>query len=74
MRSWIYTGSVILCVALISCSGDQPKELLETAQFEEKQMNLPHARQLYEEVIRLYPTSTEAKTARARLAALTPAQ
>ena len=68
----MYTGAVILCVAQISCSGDQPKELLATAQFEEKQMNLPHARQLYEEVIRLYPTSTEAEAARARLAALTP--
>lgn len=74
MRPWIHAGAVILCVALISCSGDQPKELLETAQFEEKQMNLPHARQLYEEVIRLYPASTEAETARTRLAALTPAQ
>lgn len=74
MRQWIRAGAVILSVALISCSGDQPKELLETAQFEEKQMNLPQAKQLYEEVIRLYPASTEAEAARARLAALTPAQ
>jgi len=33
-------------------------------------MNLPHAKQLYEDVIRLYPTSKEAATARTRLAAL----
>lgn len=67
-----------LCALVLSltvaCTGDKPKDLLETAEFEEKQMNLPHARQLYEDVIRLYPTSTEAETARARLAALTPAQ
>lgn len=72
MRQSIHAGAVMLCLALISCGGDQPKELLATAQFEEKQMNLPHARQLYEEVIRLAPASPEAETARARLAALTP--
>lgn len=69
--------AMILCasvLAVAACSGDKPKELLETAEFEERQMNLPHARQLYEDVIRLYPTSKEAETARARLAALTPAQ
>jgi TolA-binding protein len=33
-------------------------------------MNLPHAKQLYEDVIRLYPTSKEAATARTRLNAL----
>ncbi len=52
------------------CTGDKAKEMLETAEFEERQMNLPHAKQLYEDVIRLYPSSTEADTARARLAAL----
>jgi TolA-binding protein len=58
------------CVVLLSCSGDKAKDLLETAEFEERQMNLPHAKQLYEEVIRLYPTSNEAATAQTRLAAL----
>ncbi len=62
--------SALCCVFLLSCSGDKAKELLETAQFEERQMNLPHAKQLYEDVIRLYPTSTEAATAQARLATL----
>jgi TolA-binding protein len=68
------TTRLILCalfsVLLLSCSGDKAKELLETAEFEERQMNLPHAKQLYEDVIRLYPTSKEAATAQARLAAL----
>ena len=39
-----------------------------------EQMNLPHAKQLYEEVIRLYPTSKEAATARTRLTALKHSQ
>lgn len=68
------TARLIFCafcfMLLLSCSGDKAKELLETAQFEERQMNLPHAKQLYEDVIRLYPNSKEATTAQARLAAL----
>ena len=61
---------LLCCILLLSCSGDKAKELFETAEFEERQMNLPHAKQLYEEVIRLYPTSKEAATARTRLNAL----
>ena len=68
------TVRLIPCVfcfmLLLSCSGDKAKEMLETAEFEERQMNLPHAKQLYEDVIRLYPTSKEATAAQARLAAL----
>jgi len=70
MRQWIHIGAVVFCVVLAACSGDKPKELLETAELEERQMNLPHAKQLYEDVIRLYPASEEAATARTRLAAL----
>ena len=66
---------LLACLLAVSaCNEDKPKELLETAEFEERQMNLPHAKQLYEDVVRLYPTSKEAEAARARLAALTPAQ
>ncbi|HKR80350.1 MAG TPA: hypothetical protein VJR69_11665 [Nitrospira sp.] len=61
---------ILLSLAVAGCSGDKAKELLETAQFEERQMNVPHAKQLYEEVIRLYPSSREAQTARERLAKL----
>jgi TolA-binding protein len=60
----------LCCILLLGCSGDKAKDLLETAEFEERQMNVPHAKQLYEEVIRLYPASKEAEAARARLAAL----
>lgn len=67
-------GLCLLLSMTLACSGDKAKELLETAEFEERQMSLPHAKQLYEDVIRLYPTSKEADQARARLASLTPAQ
>jgi len=64
---------IVLCVLILflsACTGDKAKELLETAEFEERQMNLPHAKQLYEDLVRLYPSSKEADTARARLAQL----
>lgn len=61
---------LVLMFLLTGCTGDKPKELLETAQFEERQMNLSHAKQLYEDLVRLYPTTSEADIARSRLAAL----
>ena len=70
MAPWIKTSLIILFLLFTACSGDKARELLETAELEERQMNLPHAKQLYEEVIRLYPSSKEADTARARLARL----
>jgi len=70
MRPWIHIGAVIFCVTLAACSGDKAKELLETAEFEERQQNVAHAKQLYEELIRLYPSSPQAETAKARLVLL----
>ena len=67
MRPWMHIGALAFCVALAACSGDKAKELLETAEFEERQQNVPHAKQLYEELVRLYPSSAQAETARARL-------
>ena len=67
MRHWIHIGAIVFCVALAAGCGDKAKELLETAEFEERQQNVPHAKQLYEELVRLYPSSAQAETARARL-------
>ncbi|BFU94675.1 MAG: conserved exported protein of unknown function [Nitrospira sp.] len=61
---------LVLMFLWTGCTGDKPKELLQTAEFEERQMNVPHAKQLYEELVRLYPTSPEADVARSRLAAI----
>lgn len=62
---------LLLLACLLSfvpaCGGDQASQWLETAQFEERQNNVAHAKQLYEDIVRLYPDSPAAKTARARL-------
>jgi len=35
MRQWIHIiGAVVFCVVLAACSGEKPKELLETAELE----------------------------------------
>ena len=67
MRQWMHLGAVVFCMALAACSGDKPKELLETAELEERQHNVVHAKQLYEDLIRLYPSSPQAETAKTRL-------
>ena len=74
MRRWIHLGAVVLCVVLSACSGDKPKELLETAELEERQHNVIHAKQLYEDLVHLYPSSPQAETARKRLASLNQSQ
>ena len=56
-------------VALLGC-GSGPKELLDTARFEEVQNNPTHARELYEELMRRYPDTPEARTAGERVRAL----
>jgi hypothetical protein len=73
MKPWIHTGAVVFSIALVACNGDKPKELFETAELEERQHNVAHAKQLYEDLVRLYPSSPQAETARARLALLNKA-
>lgn len=70
-RSWVFV--LLLGLVLTACS-DKPKELLETAELEERQHNLVHAKQLYEELVRLYPASPQAEIARARLTSLSQGQ
>ncbi|GIW54506.1 MAG: lipoprotein [Nitrospiraceae bacterium] len=59
-----------LALAAASCTGNKADELFETAQFEEKQNNQAHAKELYEAILRDYPNSDAAKKAKDRLAAL----
>ena len=62
---------ILLAAAVLAgCSGDQGKQQLETARFEEKQNNREHATKLYEEVVQKYPGSPNAKIAQERLDAL----
>ena len=39
----------------VSCTGDNARELFETAQFEERQNNADHTKQLYREIAERYP-------------------
>ena len=61
---------VLLLGLVLTACGDKPKELLETAELEERQHNLVHAKQLYEDLVRFYPTSPQAEIARSRLISL----
>lgn len=70
MKKYIVILLALCCTALTACSGDQGKQQLETAQFEEKQNNREHAMKLYEEVIAKHPGSPNAKVAQERLNAL----
>lgn len=68
-------GWIILILLLTgsACGPDQAAQLLETAQFEERQNNKTHAKELYEDILRRYPDSPAAKTARTRLTELADA-
>jgi TolA-binding protein len=56
-----------LCLVVLGCSDQKAAELFETAAFEENQGNIPHAKQLYEELVNLYPSAKVAEIARSRL-------
>lgn len=72
MRATVCITPLLALALLAGCaSGDkQAAELLETARFEEKQSNLEHAAQLYNEILKKYPASPAAKDAAARMAEL----
>jgi TolA-binding protein len=63
------SAAPLLAAVLLGCGGGA-KELLDTAQLEETQRNVPHARELYQELLRRYPNSPEAATAAERLKGL----
>ncbi len=63
------TIALALGALLLGCGGGA-QELLDTAQLEETQNNLPHARQLYQQIVERYPGTPEAATAADRLRAL----
>ena len=70
LRSTIVAVLLAVCLALGGCSGRGAADLLSTAELEEVQQNIPHARELYTEIVAKYPDSPEAAKARERLAAL----
>ena len=66
MRRYFF---VCLFLLLMGC-GDKAKDLYDTAQFEEKQNNRPHATKLYRQIVEEYPDSPFANQAKTRLAEL----
>jgi outer membrane protein assembly factor BamD (BamD/ComL family) len=68
-RGLVILAAVVL-LALSACA-DKAAELYETAKFEELQNNKAHAVELYEEIVKKYPDSEQARKAKERLAALT---
>ncbi len=69
MKNIILALIVAFAIALSGCS-NKAAEMFETAKFEELQNNKEHATELYEEIIKKYPDSEQAKKARERLAEL----
>jgi TolA-binding protein len=61
----------LLATALVGC-GSGADELMDTARLEEIQKNPAHARELYQEVVRRFPGTPQAKEAEERLKALAP--
>ena len=60
----------LLFALMVGCGGESPESLFGTAQFEEKQTNFKHAKELYQQIIREHPDSEWAKKAKERYEAL----
>lgn len=70
MKKLLLTLIAALALTAFGCNSNNGAQQLETALFEEKQNNREHAIKLYEEVIRKYPDSANARTAREHLDSL----
>ena len=57
----------LLFFLIIGCGGESPESLFGTAQFEEKQTNFAHAKELYQQIIQDHPDSEWVKQAKERL-------
>jgi TolA-binding protein len=70
MTSIARMAAPIAFAAVLSGCGGGAQEMLDTAQLEETQHNVPHARQLYAEIVQRYPGTPQAETAQSRLRTL----
>ena len=66
--------AILLVTMTVGCSDNGARELYMTAQFEERQNNVQHAKDLYQEIMTKYPSSGYAKDAQARLTILNQGQ
>ena len=74
MKRFILILVMIAGLSIAGCSGNNAKELFETAQLEELQNNHDHAIKLYREIIEKNPESEYAGKARKRLDVLKQAK
>jgi outer membrane protein assembly factor BamD (BamD/ComL family) len=70
MKKIIMILVAIAALTLAGCSGENVKEVFETAQLEELQNNYDHAKELYRNIIEKHPESAYAPKAREKLDAL----
>jgi outer membrane protein assembly factor BamD (BamD/ComL family) len=70
MKQTTILAAALLVTSLFGCSDKDAEELYKTAQFEERQNNVQHAKDLYQEITTKYPSSDYAKDAQARLTIL----
>lgn len=70
MREKIVFLLLGLAIAISSCSGNNAKELFETAKLEKLQNAPDHAMKLYQEIVNKYPESEYAQKAKERLTAM----
>ena len=68
-KGWIQWITLAVWVSVwgLSGCGEDPKQLFETAQFEEQQNNQAHARELYTRIVQTHSESEWAKQAKVRL-------
>ena len=62
--------TALLVMSILGCSDKDAQELYMTAQVEERQNNVQHAKELYQQITTKYPNSSYAKDAQGRLAIL----
>ncbi len=67
MSRFVLTFILLSMMSSAGCSVDKGKDIYDMAQFEEKQHNNEHARQLYEEIAKKYPGTEFATKATQRL-------
>lgn len=67
MKRIITLLMILATLTICGCSGDNVKEVFETAQLEELQKNYDHARELYREIIQKHPKSAFAAKSREKL-------
>ncbi|MBF0121398.1 MAG: hypothetical protein HQK79_21415 [Desulfobacterales bacterium] len=70
MKRTIFIVMMFIFLTIFACTGNNAKELFDTAKLEEIQNNKEQAQKLYEEIIKKYSDSEYAKNAQERLRGL----